>query len=219
MCDLRCRGQMYVNQNSVFPQWWDRFVKRLMCPNPVKDFGWVQAAAPTTWGRKARVFLTGGSLYWWWFSCVKHVCSKCLEVMDLLTGSSMLPMPNEWVFLSHNQDFGAYSQDIPAAISNLNINRSLSMCKQDKTLSYSRIDGKSCCCICPNNVSKWRSPLNTHLPTLHHCLHPIHFTFYWWQICRMLQWDPVVWVGWGTPRDFSKIVLPNCNLRIKNIWK
>lgn len=62
MCDLRCRGQMYVSQNSLFPQRWDRFVKRLMCPNPVKDLGWVQAAAPTSGGRKfARVFPELGS--------------------------------------------------------------------------------------------------------------------------------------------------------------
>lgn len=194
MCDLRCRGQMYVNQNSVFPQWRDRFVKRLMCPNPVKDFSWVQAAMPTSWGRKTRVFLTGahsiGSAdgVHTWFLRVKHVCWKCLEVMDLLTGSSMLPMPSEWVLLSHKQDFGASSQDIFAApISSLNKNKTLSMGNQDITLSYSRLDGKSCCWTCATNVGKWRSPLNTHLlstlltlitRSISHFIHDKHVTCY-----------------------------------------
>lgn len=110
MCDLRCRGQMYVSQNSLFPQRWDRFVKRLMCPNPVKDLGWVRAAAPTSGGRKfARVFPELGSSSGsadsehMWFLCVKHVCSQRLEVMDLLTGSSMPPCPmkgSRWATVS-----------------------------------------------------------------------------------------------------------------------
>ena len=52
--------------------------------------------------------------------------------MDLLTGSSMLPMTNEWILLSHNQDFGASSQNILAAsITNINKNKSECMGNQD----------------------------------------------------------------------------------------
>lgn len=110
MCDLRCRGQMYVSQHSLFPQRWDRFVKRLMCLNPVKDLGWVRAAAPTSGGRKfARIFpelsSSSGSAdsEHMWFLCVKHVCSQRLKVMDLLTCSSMPPLPHEGEPLSHSQ--------------------------------------------------------------------------------------------------------------------
>lgn len=63
VCDLRYKGQMYVNPNSVFPQWWDGFVKRLMCPNPFKGSDWIQAVTPKCCGRKAELCFSHWDLF------------------------------------------------------------------------------------------------------------------------------------------------------------
>lgn len=157
MCELRCRGQMYVNQNSVFPQWWDRCVKRLMCPNPVKDFGWVQAAAPMSWGRESHVFLTEAYCFSRRWAHMILTCSACVLKEPWANGFTdrlqHAHRPNKSVLLSHNQDFGASSQNILVTISALN---------KKKTKKTFEADGKSCWSW-PTNDSKWRNPLNNHL--------------------------------------------------------
>lgn len=164
MCELRCRGQMYGNQNSAFPQWWDRFVKRLMCPNPVKDLGWVRAAAPMSWGRESHVFLTEAYCFSSRWAHMILTCWACVLKEPWANGFpdrlQHAHRPNKRVLLSPNQDFGASSQDILAAtISALNKNKHL---KHGLTLSWSQIDGKSCW-TWPTSASKWRSPLDKHL--------------------------------------------------------
>lgn len=228
MCDLRCRGQMYVNKNSVFPQWWDRFVKRLMCPNPVKDCGWVQAAAPTSWGRKIPVFLTGapsiGSAdgVHTWFSRVKHACSKVPWGNGFTDRLQHASRTNEWVLLSHSQNFGASSQDVLAdTVSTRNNNKSWSLCNQDTT-QVTQGSMVTCCWTCSTNVNK-RMKSTPHTSSGHLLLLIIistqaisnfidgkHITCYSvTQLCGLP----------GTPRDVFKIIWLNCNLRIKNIWK
>lgn len=76
-CDLRCKGHMYVNQNSVFPQRWDWFVKRLMCLNPLKGFCWIQAVSSQCKGGKAELCF----LHWDLLTvcaCDFHVLSICV---------------------------------------------------------------------------------------------------------------------------------------------
>ncbi len=105
VCDLRCKGQMYVNPNRVFLQRWYGFVKRLMCLNPFKGFSWIHVATPKCWGGKAELCFPHWDIHWLNRQCV-HMIFMCWGFVltvpqanglePLPAGSSMLLVSSEW---------------------------------------------------------------------------------------------------------------------------